>query len=201
MSARSGQPIVPPGSEEAFRPEQKNIREVLRLERDALGEASLVDRLSETISRVASSPRFIACHILWFGAWIALNSRDASSFDPFPFSLLTMIVSLEAIVLTLFVMRSQTRMSVQAEQRAQLDQQINLLAEQELTAILRVLCAIGERLDIDVASCDPHVEQFRSRTDVRAIAAELDSEKAKDSERAKDSDRANDSEKAKKDRA
>ena len=53
-----------------------------------------------------------------------------------------------------------------------------MLAEQELTAILRVLCALGERLGIDVTACDPSVEQFRAQTDVRTIAAALASEQA-----------------------
>ena len=69
-------------------------------------------------------------------------------------------------------------MALQAEKRAHLDLQINMLAEQELTAILRVLCGLGERLGIDVATCDPSVEQFRSQTDVRTIAAALASEQA-----------------------
>jgi hypothetical protein len=56
--------------------------------------------------------------------------------------------------------------------------QINLLAEQELTAILRVLCAVGEKAGIDVTSCDPRVEQFRSQTNVREIAAKLETERA-----------------------
>ena len=77
-------------------------------------------------------------------------------------------------MLTGFVLRAQSRMNDQAHRRAELDLQINLLAEQELTAILRVLCAVGDKAGIDVARCDPRVEQFRSQTDVRAIAAVLD---------------------------
>jgi len=159
------------------RPELKNIRDILHLERESLGKPSFLDRLTDAIGRLASGPAFVVAHLIWFTVWIALNTRRDTSFDPFPFSLLTLAVSLEAIVLTGFVLRAQGRMTQQADRRAQLDLQINLLAEQELTAILRVLCAVGERGGIDVAACDPHVEQFRSQTDVRAIAAGIEAER------------------------
>jgi uncharacterized membrane protein len=158
-------------------PELKNIRDILRLEREVLGPPSALDRVTDSIGGFASGAGFILVHLIWFAGWIALNSR-ASAFDPFPYNLLTLAVSLEAIVLTGFVLRAQSRLTMQADRRADLDLQINLLAEQELTAILRVLCAVGERAGIDVASCDPRVEQFRSQTDVRAIATALAAQRA-----------------------
>jgi uncharacterized membrane protein len=115
--------------------------------------------------------------VAWFVLWIAWNAQRGSSFDPSPFNLLNLAVSLEAIVLTAFVLRAQSRMTLQADKRAQLDLQINLLAEEELTVILRVLCAVGEHAGIDLASRDPRVEQFRSQTDVRAIADGLETER------------------------
>jgi len=159
-------------------PELKNIRDILNLERENLGKPSLLDRMADTTSRLASGVAFVIVHVIWFTVWIVLNTRNGRSFDPFPFSLLTLAVSLEAIVLTGFVLRAQSRMTMQADRRAELDLQINLLAEQELTAILRVLCAIGEKNGIDVTTCDGRVEQFRSQTDVRAIAAKLRTERA-----------------------
>jgi uncharacterized membrane protein len=158
-------------------PELRNVREIARLERESLGDPSPLDRLTDVISRLASGASFIVIHIVWFAVWIALNSRPGA-FDPFPYNLLTMAVSLEAIVLTGFVLRAQGRMTLQADRRADLDLQINILAEQELTAILRVLCMVGEQVGVDVSSCDPRVEQFRSQTDVRAIAKALATERA-----------------------
>jgi len=159
-------------------PELKNIRDIVRLEQETLGQPSLLDRLANAASRLASGGWFVVIHLIWFTVWIALNWGRADSFDPFPFSLLTLAVSLEAIVLTGLVLRAQSRMTEQADRRAELDLQINLLAEQELTAILRVLCAVGEKGGIDVTGCDPRVEQFRSQTDVREIAAKLETERA-----------------------
>jgi len=159
------------------RPEIRNIREILRLEQETRSDESLLDRMSDWVSGIASGPAFIVVHLLWFGLWITLNATGTASFDP-TFNLLMLIVSLEAIMLTGFVLRAQGRMTLQAEKRAHLDLQVNMLAEQELTAILRVLCVLGERMGIDVTSCDPSVEQFRSQTNVRTIAAALATEKA-----------------------
>ena len=68
--------------------------------------------------------------------------------DPFPFNLLTMLVSLEAIFLSIWILISQNQMTRQAERRAHLDLQINLLAEQESTATLRIVHDIAEHLGI-----------------------------------------------------
>jgi uncharacterized membrane protein len=159
------------------RPEIRNIREILSLERETRSDLSLLDRTADWVSGTASGPGFIVVHVSWFVLWIALNASGASSFDP-TFNLLMLVVSLEAIVLTGFVLRAQGRLTVQAERRAHLDLQVNMLAEQELTAILRVLCVLGEKMGIDVTACDPSVKQFRSQTDVRTIAEALDTEKA-----------------------
>ena len=74
-------------------------------------------------------------------------------FDPYPFSLLTLVVSLEAILLTGFVLISQDRMTKLADRRAHLDLQVNLLAEQELTAILKVVCLIADQTGVELAGC------------------------------------------------
>lgn len=159
------------------RPEVRNIREILTLEQEARRNRSVLDRVADWVTGIASGPSFVIVHGVWFGLWIALNASGAAPFDP-AYNLLMLVVSIEAIMLTGFVLRAQGRMTLLAEQRAHLDLQVNMLAEQELTAILRVLCALGERLGIDVATCDPHVEQFRAKTDVRTIATTLASEQA-----------------------
>jgi uncharacterized membrane protein len=159
------------------RQQLRNIREILSLEQQTQGHLSMSDRLADWVNRVASGPAFLVVHLTWFALWIVLNVTRTASFDP-TLNLLMLAVSLEAIVLTCFVLRAQGRMALQAEKRAQLDLQIDMLAEQELTAMLRVLCALGERLGIDVTSCDPSVEQFRAQTDIRTIATELAKEQA-----------------------
>ena len=147
------------------------------MERGTRDSRSAVERLTDAVSNHASSASFVVAHLVWFTTWIGLNLHRPA-FDPFPFSLLTLAVSLEAIVLTGFVLMAQSRMTQQADKRAHLDLQINLLAEQELTAILKVLCLVAERNGIDVAGCDPRLQQLLAHTDVRTLSAALDQELA-----------------------
>ena len=119
----------------------RNIRAIARLENEALHQRSLTGRISDGVTRFAGSSVFIVLHIIWFSLWIILNMgrvRGIHPFDPYPFTFLTMVVSLEAIFLSIFVLISQNRMAHQADRRAHLDLQINLLAEQENTLMLRM---------------------------------------------------------------
>jgi uncharacterized membrane protein len=159
-------------------PELKNIQDIIDLERQTRGNRSRLDRVTDTVIVLASSPAFIVAHVLWFMLWLGFNSFSSQKFDPYPFSLLTLSVSLEAIVLTGFVLMAQGRMTRQADKRAHLDLQINLLAEQELTAILKMQCLLAESAGIDLTSVDPRLDQLRSRTDVPRLAAALESELA-----------------------
>src|SRR5690349_1612705 len=124
----------PTGSSDT--PEQQNIQTIIGLERESRGSRSRLERVADFITSIASSPAFLVGHLIWFGLWIGANSTRNAPFDPYPFRLLTLAVSLEAIVLTAFVLMAQSRMTQLADRRAHLDLQINVLAEQELTAIL-----------------------------------------------------------------
>jgi uncharacterized membrane protein len=159
-------------------PELTNIHAVMDLERETREKRSRLDRLTDVVSNLASSPTFIVVHLLWFGFWIGFNAFGGATFDRYPFNLLTLVVSLEAIVLTGFVLMAQSRMTQQADRRAHLDLQVNLLAEQELTAILKVQCALAERAGVDLTGIDPRLDQLRRRTDVQRLAAALDTELA-----------------------
>lgn len=90
-------------------------------------------------------------HVVWFGLWILLNTDRVGvrAFDPFPYGLLTMIVSLEAIFLSAVVLISQNRLSAEIERRADLDPHIGLLTEHELTRVLQMLDAIQRKPGID----------------------------------------------------
>ena len=91
-------------------------------------------------------------YVLWFLAWIVLNTGNVGvkAFDPYPYGLLTMIVSLEAIFLSAFVLISQNRLSEEADRRADLDLHIGLLNEAEMTFALKMLRSIQKKLEIDV---------------------------------------------------
>jgi uncharacterized membrane protein len=93
---------------------------------------------------------FAYVHIVWFVVWILLNTGwfGLRAFDPFPYGLLTMIVSLEAIFLSTFVLISQNRQAQESERRADLDLHIGLLTEHELTRVLQMLDVIQAKLGI-----------------------------------------------------
>lgn len=179
-NARPAPPASPPESSESApsAPTRTNIEAVLELERDTRSDRTALQRLTDVVSATASSTGFIVTHVIWFSAWVVLNVFLGHRFDPYPFSLLTLVVSLEAILLTGFVLISQDRMTKLADRRAHLDLQVNLLAEQELTAILKVVCLIADQTGVELAGCDPHLDQLLNRTDVKALNEELTKEMA-----------------------
>jgi len=128
----------------------RNIRAVALLSKRAALQRStfalVCDRVTYSVGTTAS----LILHALWFAGWITVNALLPTPFDPFPFSLLTSLVSLEAIFLSLFVLNSQNRLTQDSDQRAQIDLQVNLLAEQEMTLVLRMLRDLCARSDIAV---------------------------------------------------
>ncbi|MEX0750641.1 MAG: DUF1003 domain-containing protein, partial [Dehalococcoidia bacterium] len=110
-----------------------SVEEIARLEA-ASAPQSRSEVLSDCITAFGGSMLFIGLHAIWFTVWMALNAPGAPfRFDAFPFGFLTMIVSLEAIFLSTFVLVSQNRQAAAADRRARVDLQINVIAERELT--------------------------------------------------------------------
>ena len=98
------------------------------------------------------------------------------AFDAYPFALLNLIVALEAVFLTSVVLITQNHMSRLADRRAQLALQVNLLAEQELTAMLHMLQGLCTIAGVKVAIRDERVQQLLKETDIQKIAVALDRE-------------------------
>lgn len=154
---------------------QTSILEICRLEQDALDKRSAGERLGDLITTQAGRMWFITLHCIWFLVWITLNVgifKRPRTFDPFPFSLLTMIVSLEAIFLSLFILMSQNRASRQADHRSHLDLQINLLSERENTVMLQMLQALCVDRNLAIAG-DPEINLLTQKTDLKRVADEL----------------------------
>jgi len=130
---------------------ERNIRTIIRLRLKAARERTVHDRIADTITSLSGRMGFVYVHIVWFGLWILLNTGrvGARAFDPFPYGLLTMIVSLEAIFLSTVVLISQNRLSGEIERRADLDLHIGLLTEHEVTRVLQMLDAIQRKMGID----------------------------------------------------
>jgi uncharacterized membrane protein len=157
-------------------PSDHAIEAVAHIEHSARDARSRIDHFASTITRVAGTAQSIAFHLVWFIAWPLINLHVIPSiqpFDPFPFNLLTTVVSLEAIILTLFVLISQNRLSQEADKRAQLDLQVNLLAEKETTMILRMLHDISERLGVTGASTK-ELRDLLKETKVDELAEKLE---------------------------
>ncbi len=155
-------------------PTQRNIRAICELEKTALEKRSLSARVGDLIATEAGKMWFILFHVLWFVIWVALNLKSPanSNFDPFPFSLLTMIVSLESIFLSLFILMSQNRTGRQQEERNHLDLQINLLAEDENTKMIHMLHALCEHNKLSIAN-DPEILLMMQRTEVNEVISDL----------------------------
>ena len=119
-------------------------RLTLRQERAAFiqDRKRLQDRVADQITAFSGSMAFVYLHILWFTIWIVIN-ETRWRFDPFPFGLLTLIVSLEAIFLSTFVLLSQNRESARSDMRAEIDFETNVLSEVWLEAV-------AEKLGVDV---------------------------------------------------
>jgi uncharacterized membrane protein len=130
---------------------ERNIRTIIRLRLKAARERTVHDRIADTITSFSGRMGFVYVHIVWFGLWLLLNTGRVGvrAFDPFPYGLLTMIVSLEAIFLSTVVLISQNRLSGEIERRADLDLHIGLLTEHELTRVLQMLDAIQRKMGID----------------------------------------------------
>jgi uncharacterized membrane protein len=157
------------------RPVRHTVTEIVRLEqRDRIG-MTRSDRLADWITAFSGSMPFVYLHIVWFVGWIALNRGlfGLTPFDPFPFGLLTMIVSLEAIFLATFVLLSQNRQALQSDQRARIDLQLDVISEQEITTILRVLDRIGTHLGLDFTA-DPELQAMEALTDLTRLMDEID---------------------------
>jgi uncharacterized membrane protein len=158
-------------------PAKKNVRTIARLESAMLLHRSATARVSDAVSRMAGSGTFILLHVAWFTAWVLVNLGlvpGLEPFDPFPYTFLTMVVSLEAIFLSIFVLISQNHMAHLADRRAHLDLQINLLAEQENTIMLRMLRRLCEKQGIQHDADSDEGESLFAKTDLEALVKDLE---------------------------
>ena len=129
---------------------ERNIRALLDRKKEEDQKTSFEERLAAKITAFTGSMAFVYLHLLLFGVWIAWNSGllPFHRFDP-TFVILAMWASVEAIFLSTFVLISQNRMNLLADRRSELDVQISLLTEHEVTRLITMVTAIAEKLEID----------------------------------------------------
>lgn len=153
---------------------ERNIRRITQLRKMAEDGRSLQDRIADAITLFSGSMAFVYLHGLFFLVWIWGNIAvgPKRALDPYPFPLLTLVVSLEAIFLSTFVLVSQNRAQATSDDRDDLDLQVNLLAEYEITRSIRLIRAMAERMGISEAD-DPELEELGQSIKPQTILKEM----------------------------
>jgi uncharacterized membrane protein len=131
-------------------------------------QRKLSERVADSLIDTIGSVPFLLFHLALFVIWMSINLKLISGmaqFDPFPFGLLTMVLTLEQSLLTVFILISQNRQADIDELRNEIDLQINVLAEEEISKALRLLRLIGERLDIDEITNDAELRIMETSLD------------------------------------
>ena len=154
-----------------------NIQSIAQMETALESHRTLVDRIADVIGGFSGSMTFVFLHVLWFAAWFLINTGafpGIKRFDPYPFILLAMIVSVEGVLLSTFVLMKQNRMQQRIDIRDQLDLQINLLSEKEVTKTLQLLRAIADKLEVVPSpEDDAELKEMASTTSVDMLAERI----------------------------
>jgi uncharacterized membrane protein len=153
---------------------ERNILTMVELRRDQEQNRGAQDKAADALTWFSGSMIFVYIHLVWFGVWIAVNLgwTPVKPFDPFPFGLLTLVVSLEAIFLSTFVLISQNRAGEVADRRADLDLQIDLLAEHKITHLITLVAAIADRLGVEAAR-DAEIAQLEKDVAPKQVLDEI----------------------------
>ena len=158
---------------------QRNVEVVRKLEEAANQERTTSDRVAKIVASFCGSMTFVWVHVTWFGAWIVLNTvPGVKHIDPFPFTFLTFVVSLEAIFLSTFILISQNLDARISERRNHLDLQINLLSEQENTKMLTMLQAIAEKVGAELEH-DEDMTVLAQETELETVVAQIEKQEEK----------------------
>ena len=154
---------------------RRNVERIQALEREEHGKATTADRVADAIATFVGSIAFVWVTILLIGGWVVGNLLVSADdrIDAFPFPLLTLVLSIEAIFLSIFILMSQNRAARVSDKRSHLDLQLNLLSEQENTKMLLMLediaKAVGHR-----TPTDPEVQVLKQATEPEALSRQID---------------------------
>jgi uncharacterized membrane protein len=174
-------PTVPPPPPESLSSAlRRNIKALQERRAQEAASATRQERLADAITAFTGSMIFVYLHLVLYGAWIVVNLGvvpEVPKFDP-SFVILAMEASVEAIFLSTFVLISQNRMAAVADKRADLDLQINLLAEHELTKLIEMVEAVTDHLGIKtVAECE--LREIKKDVAPEAVLSEIEAQQQK----------------------
>jgi len=164
-------PTIPPPAPETLNSSLKrNIEALRRRRQDEEGRATVQDRVATAITRFSGTMRFVYVHAAAYGFWLLANLGAIPGlprWDP-SFVVLAMIASVEAIFLSTFILITQNRMAAAADRRAELDLQVSLLAEAEITKLVELVSAIADRMDIH-ADGQTEIEEMKQMVAPEAV--------------------------------
>lgn len=150
-------------------------RTIESFEAHANTDRTLSEKIADFMTSHLGSMGFLFVNIVWFFCWILINTGlipGIPVFDPFPFGLLTMIVSLEAIFLAIIVLISQNRAAKIDDLRDEIDLHINTIAEEEITKSIELLILLLKKNNIDVSD-DLELKQMLEPTNKENIQQSL----------------------------
>ena len=179
-------PTIPPPPPDSLNSSlRRNIEALRRRKSEERETASLEERVAETITRFTGSMRFVILHALIYGFWLLANADLIPGVEPWDptYVILAMIASVEAIFLSTFILISQNRMAAVADRRAELDLQVSLLAEQEITKLVQMVSDISSRMGMEQYA-QPEVEEMK-----RGVAPEAVLDAIEESEREAEEER------------
>ena len=157
---------------------ESNIHSVADLERAFEQRRTTIDHAADVIGGFSGSITFVALHVVWFTLWFLINAGlipHVKRFDPYPYLMLSMVVSVEAVLLSTFVLMKQNRMQQKTDIRDHLNLQIDLLSENEITKALQLLRAICAKLEIAEGQQDAELEEMANSTSVDKLAEKIES--------------------------
>ena len=165
---------MPDSPESNLKSVNANIQSVAEMQTALEDRRTVIDRIADLIGGFSGSMTFVLLHVGWFLAWFLVNTGvipGIKEFDPYPFILLAMIVSVEGVLLSTFVLMKQNRMQSRIEVRDQLDLQINLLSEKEITKALQLLRAVADKLEVMPSpELDAELKEMAGTTSVDLLA-------------------------------
>lgn len=169
--------VIPEDTGELLDRAALNINAIAEMEKKALETRTFVTRFGDAITSRLGTMTAVIVHIAVITAWCIVNLNvipGVKAFDPYPFGLMTMFVSIEGVLVAIFVLITQNRMSRQADRRAHLNLQVDMLAEQEMTRVLKMLKMLCDHNGLREEEHEEAVQQLLEETNVQQLAEKLE---------------------------
>lgn len=158
---------------ESSNPINAHVETILRHEQEFLARRSPAERWGDSTAAIVGSLSFVTCQLLFVAGWILINASHLFAvrhFDPMPFSLLSVVLALEGILLASFILMRQARIGRRSDERDHLVLQILLLTEKELTAVIGMNRQIAVKMGLGTVAADPEIQQLGKDISIDEVA-------------------------------